>query len=109
MTCAELHSLLTRYVDGESTPEQRALAEEHLPRCPPCERRAAREQTARVVLHSCATRLSARAPGALHAKCSAAAHESRQPTVAAFPAQSTPLWRRAALSIAATLVLVVGG
>ncbi|MBV9124768.1 MAG: zf-HC2 domain-containing protein [Planctomycetes bacterium] len=37
MTCRELKNLLLDFVSGELPPEHKALVEQHLHKCPPCE------------------------------------------------------------------------
>jgi anti-sigma factor RsiW len=36
MSCKEICELLTAYLDGEVTPEEKAYVEAHLPGCPQC-------------------------------------------------------------------------
>ena len=99
---------MTPYVDGEATAEETAAVEAHLTDCPPCRSRAMAERAARDVLQARAAALGERASAGLRARCIAAASR---------PAAETPatasLGRRVAawvpLSMAATLVLAVGG
>lgn len=36
MNCTEIRPLISAYYDGEATPEERALVQQHLPRCEDC-------------------------------------------------------------------------
>ena len=51
-SCKEIDSLVTPYVDGETTPAERAMVDAHLAVCPPCRQRAEAEANARQTLRS---------------------------------------------------------
>src|SRR4051812_41789941 len=106
--CSFIDSLLTPYVDGELPPGDRAAVESHVDACPPCRGRLLAERTVRMVLAERRTAMcAARASDALRTRCSAIA------TGRTGPARLTAAagWRArlAPLSLAAALVLVVGG
>ncbi|MDO8835828.1 MAG: zf-HC2 domain-containing protein [Vicinamibacterales bacterium] len=96
--CSELDTLVTPFVDGEVSPSDRAAVTEHLGACPPCQRRATAEQSARSVVRTHAGELVAAAPVGLRERCRAASGRS--------PGRSAVRWP---LAMAATLVLAVGG
>jgi anti-sigma factor RsiW len=102
--CRELDLLCTRYVDGEAPPEQRAAVEAHISLCPPCRVRVAEERAAREVILARREGLRACAPERLRARCAAhrAAIGRRSSTV-------RQLAKWVPLSLAATLVLAIGG
>jgi anti-sigma factor RsiW len=97
-SCREIDSLVTPYVDGETTAAERAMVEAHLAACPPCRQRAEAEATARRTLR--ARWCQPCAPAQLVSRC-------RKTT--------TPLGRLtctyspATLSIFAAAVLMAGG
>jgi anti-sigma factor RsiW len=86
-SCRELESLLTPYVDGETTPEQCAAIEAHLSVCSACSGAAADEASARTVVHRCRERLREPAPASLHAAC----RKLAQKTHAANPAAASAI------------------
>lgn len=75
--CDDVDRLMTPFVDGEISPEDRAAVEAHLERCPPCRHRASAEATARDVIRSRASEMreqaTVQAPLDLKARCAAAA------------------------------------
>jgi anti-sigma factor RsiW len=103
--CRELDAQFAPYADGDVAPGDRAAVEAHLDRCPPCRDRVAIQRSVRDVV---VARRSALRPGAsdqLRARC---AEHAR----AAVPAPSmvrTASRRWVPLSLAATLLLAVGG
>lgn len=100
--CRDLERLLAAYVDGEAPADQRASVDAHIERCPPCRARVAGEQTAHDVLHARRDGLRACASDALRARCAAHRQGARiGSTMARRP------W--ISLSLAATLLLAVGG
>ncbi len=102
--CRELEPLVTAYLDGESTPVDRARVAQHLEHCPPCREHARAESAAREVLRERARHLvSACAPAALHARCAAA----RQSNGSGAPTSRTWSSRLAPFAVAASLVLAV--
>jgi anti-sigma factor RsiW len=104
--CRELESLCTRYVDGEAAPEQRAAVDAHISLCPPCRVKVAEERAARDVLAAGRDSLRATAPEGLRARC--AAH--RAASAAGVRASATArLVKWVPLSLAATLILAIGG
>jgi anti-sigma factor RsiW len=100
--CRELDAMLAPYVDGESQAQDCASIEAHLQRCPPCRERVAGERAARDVLHARRSEICPRAPEMLRARC--AAHKE----MAGRGALSS-MRRLVPLSLAATLLLAVGG
>ncbi|TDI22536.1 MAG: hypothetical protein E2P06_12470 [Acidobacteria bacterium] len=105
--CADIDRLMTPYVDGEVAAADRQAVEAHLADCPPCRARAEAERAARRIVRSRASTLTRPAPAALRARCVGAAPSSRT------PARRTGDWLRVRrwvpLSLAATLLLAVGG
>jgi anti-sigma factor RsiW len=97
-SCREVEPLVTPYIDGEATAAQRAVVDAHLLACPPCRHRAAAEAVARETLRTRLCRPCA--PEQLRERCRAAAHVGR------FRAPAMTL---TSLSMAAALVLIVGG
>lgn len=116
--CAELEARLTPFVDGEDTPSEHQSVSAHLTACPPCRRQAEDEAAARDVLHKHRDELRVSAPQSLRTRCammgaqvppSAKAPAFTQAT-GGGPAPRKVLWRKwAPLSVAATLILAVGG
>jgi anti-sigma factor RsiW len=74
----------------------------HLERCPPCRDRLAAERAARDVLHARRDRLQTAASDVLRARCAAHATHARD-------VRASRLRRLVPLSLAATLLLAVGG
>jgi anti-sigma factor RsiW len=92
-SCREIDPLFAPYIDGEATADQRAIVDAHLKACPKCRHQTALQS---VVRESVRTKLCRPcAPEGLRTRCRAAAHARR-------------LTFRS-LSLAAALVLVVGG
>jgi len=109
--CHDLEALFAPYVDGEAAPAQRASVAAHLGQCPPCRDRIASEQAARDMIVAARADLRVCASGELRARCAA---QCVRTTVAGAAVARTAIFRRAAtswlpLSLAATLVLAVGG
>jgi anti-sigma factor RsiW len=94
--------MLAPYVDGEAPADQRASVDAHIERCPPCRSRVEGERTVHDVLHARRDQLRAAAPEGLHARCAA----QRQARAARSMMARRP-W--IPLSLAATLLLAVGG
>jgi anti-sigma factor RsiW len=94
--------MLAPYVDGEAPADQRASVDAHIERCPPCRTRVAEERAAHEVLQVKRDSLRACASDTLRARC--AAH--RQARLARGVMARRP-W--IPLSLAATLLLAVGG
>ncbi len=117
-TCADLEPLVTPYVDGEVGREERTVVEAHLAVCPPCRARAAAERAARKIVRAHAGLLAERAPASLRARCCGLTAAPAEPIPVAATGRPTlgrsdmPRMRRlpswAPVSLAATLVLVVG-
>jgi anti-sigma factor RsiW len=126
--CQDLEPLLTPYVDGEATAEQRAAIEAHLAACASCRDCAEAEKHARELVHACKAQLLTPAPARLHRKCAELADQSRvaatttavavasgaAPRAASSTADASrpalPIWRRwAPMSLVATVALVVAG
>jgi anti-sigma factor (TIGR02949 family) len=51
-SCRDIDPLVTPFVDGETTPAERAMVEAHLSACPPCRGRAEAEAAARQTLRT---------------------------------------------------------
>jgi anti-sigma factor RsiW len=100
--CRELEPLFASYVDGEAPTDARAWVDAHLDRCPPCRTRVAGERAAREVLTSRSSHLRPCASDHLRARC--AAHRLRH---SRFFAMRGRAW--VPLSVAATLILAIGG
>jgi anti-sigma factor RsiW len=96
-TCDEIEQMLTPYVDDEASAPDRLAVEEHLSRCPACDRRAQTERAGRAVVRARRAALAQVAPAALHARCQRASR----------PLSQVRRW--VPLSLAATLVLAVAG
>ena len=129
--CDDLDARLAPYVDGEATAESRGAVEAHLAACPPCRKHAQEESAARQIVHEHRERLRVSAPAALRARCREANRggvgvsgssvlDSRVPGSEApssgFEAagsnaqRSRSAFRKwAPLSLAATVLLAVGG
>src|SRR5688572_9561979 len=92
-SCREIDPLFAPYIDGEATADQRAIVDAHLKACPKCRHQTALQS---VVRESVRTKLCRPcAPEELRTRCRAAAHARR--------------FTLGSLSLAAALVLVVGG
>jgi anti-sigma factor RsiW len=105
--CRDVEALFASYVDGESAPQDRATVDSHLTACPPCRDRIAEERAARDLVITRREHLRAAAPQPLRHRCAAyAASAAGRP-----PSRLAILKRRpwVPLSLAATLLLAVGG
>ena len=105
-SCLEVDALVTPYIDGEASAAERAVVDAHLISCPLCRHRAAVEAAARQTLrsrlcHPCA-------PDQLRARCLAAAVLEKVEKGSGAFFTRTGLSLRS-LSIAAALILVLGG
>ncbi len=104
-TCREVEHLVTRYVDGEASPPDRARVDAHLATCPPCRHRVEAESTARDVLRArCKTLNRTSAPTALHSRCAA---ELRSQVTGWIPPSVKA--RALPMAVAATVMLAAGG
>jgi anti-sigma factor RsiW len=115
-SCSSIEPLVTPYVDNELDPTECGVLEYHLDKCPPCRSRVEAERSVRTLLQERRQTLhQQRAPGSLRVRC---ASLSRKPV----PERFGPLgWiggllalrpvaaRLAPLTVAATLVMLVGG
>src|SRR6266545_477479 len=101
-SCREFDALVTPYVDGEASVAERAVAEAHLAKCPPCRHRAALETAARQTVRTRLCRPCA--PDDLRARCLAAAALAKG---SGFLSRIGLSFKT--LSIAAALFLVLGG
>jgi anti-sigma factor RsiW len=99
-SCREIDPLFAAYVDGEASADQRALVDAHLKACPKCRHQTALQAMVRDTVREKLCRPCA--PDALRARCRAAAH----PGILPFRITRSTL---ASLSIAAALILVLGG
>jgi anti-sigma factor (TIGR02949 family) len=118
--CGDLDERLAPYVDGEATPESSRAIEAHLAACPPCRKDAEAEAAARQLLHDHRGTLKGSAPEALRARCLEAVRtpnlqistpnaQVSRPDFQAASARRSALRRWVPLSLAATLLLAVGG
>jgi anti-sigma factor RsiW len=116
--CRDLDERLTPYVDGEAAPDERRAVDAHLAKCPPCRGHADAERAAREVIQQHRDELRPPAPDRLRARC--VAHRDTGSTLAPRSslgrARSSAIGRVASgvprwvpLSLAATLLLAVGG
>lgn len=97
--CREIEPLVTAYVDGEATDDDRVRVTSHLETCAPCRAGADRQAAARVVVRTRASALAATAaPASLRARCAAG--------VQAPPRRGALPWVVAASIPAAALLLV---
>lgn len=104
--CQDLDSVMAPYVDGDSSPEQRASLDAHLQRCPPCRDKVAEERAAREVLIAHRQGLRPRASEQLRARCAAHSAAARADHFVRHT-----MFRRTwvPLSLAASLLLAVAG
>jgi anti-sigma factor RsiW len=121
--CQDLEPLLTPYVDGEATADQRAAIEAHLAVCPSCRDCADAEAHGRDLLKARRDQLVTPAPARLHQKCAQLARQEAPGATASAPGATgsaapphaserpaPPVWRRwAPVSLLATAALVVVG
>ena len=103
-TCGELDERLTPFVDGEAAPADRAAVGAHLAACPPCQKHADDERTARDLVREHRAELRPAAPAALRARCHRLRGDGRETAPRPFGAT---IRRWAPLSVAATVVLAV--
>jgi anti-sigma factor RsiW len=99
-SCREIDPLFAPYIDGEATAEQRAIVEAHLLACPKCRHQTALQSAVRETVRTKLCRPCA--PEALRTRCRAAARAGNGPFATARSTITS-------LSLAAALVLVVGG
>jgi anti-sigma factor RsiW len=115
--CAAIDPLITPYIDRELPDRDRQIVDQHLGACPPCHARVTAETAMRRLVQSRQSDLQCTAPAALHTRCAAiAARTGRSAPLdrPSLPPSAIPLprtWRSrlAPLSLAASLVVVVGG
>jgi anti-sigma factor RsiW len=104
--CASVASLVTAYVDGELSAEDRGSIDAHLRSCAPCRSRVVVEHSVRELLAARRSQLcEPTAPAALRERCASLAGPSGSlfvPRMSAWPA------RFARVGLAASLILVVG-
>jgi anti-sigma factor RsiW len=105
--CRDLEVLFASYVDGEAAADQRASVDAHVSRCPPCRHLLAEERAAREVLMARRGGLRSCASTRLRARC--AAQRSGSAISSAAPAARLSRRSWVPLSLAATLLLAVGG
>jgi anti-sigma factor RsiW len=99
-SCREIDPLFAPYVDGEATADERALVDAHLRACPKCRHQTALQSAVRETVRTTLCRPCA--PDALRTSCRAAARAGMGP----FGTIRSTI---TSLSMAAALVLVVGG
>ena len=97
-SCKEIDSLVTPYVDGETTAAERAMVDAHLSVCPPCRQRAEAEANARQMLRARGCRPCA--PEQLRNRCRKATTPLGRLTCTYSPAS---------LSMFAAVVIMTGG
>ena len=102
-SCREVESLVTPYVDGEASPDERAVVDAHLAKCPPCRQRTAAESAARDTVRSRVCRPCA--PEQLRMRCRAAARDIPSPT-RSVRRHLPSIFIAAAVILMATAVLV---
>lgn len=102
-SCREVDEQLAAYVDGELAGGVRRSMDAHLAACPSCRGNAERERTARELIRVHRDQLRTTAPAALQARCETALHPQR-PAATRWAVRT---W--VPLSLAATLLLAVGG
>jgi anti-sigma factor RsiW len=108
--CTSIDPLVTPYIDGELTSDERAQFEAHLKVCPPCFSRVAAERSVHrlVSSHRDTLRLE-RAPDGLRLKCASASRNDAASARIPSPRRFWPGLRGLApLAAAACLVLIVG-
>ena len=99
--CSDLDRLITPYLDGEATPDERTAVDGHLPECPGCRGRVGAESASRLVLRARASQLAVPAPPGLKTRCTALARERQ-----GHGRWVLPRW--AAIPAMAVLVIVLG-
>lgn len=107
--CREIEPLLASYVDGEAPADVCATVQAHLDACALCRDAVTGERTAREAVLVCRARLRAGAPVALRSRCATLG--------ARAPGRRAGAWRPALtgwrtlvpLSLAASILLAVGG
>jgi anti-sigma factor RsiW len=99
-SCREIDPLFAPYIDGEATADERAIVDAHLRACPKCRHHTQLQTTVRETVRSKLARPCA--PEELRTRCRAAARAGMGP----FGTTRSTL---ASLSMAAALLLVVGG
>src|SRR6185437_13057411 len=112
ISCSDVEDRLAAYVDGQDAADVRRAIEAHVAVCPSCLQHLQTESMARDVVGQHRAALRDQAPQALRERCSRlrAAAASPASALAAPAVKPTSLLRRwAPLSIAATLLLAVGG
>ena len=105
--CQDFQRQLTPYVDGEVGAGVRGHLEAHAEACPACRANARAEQEASALVRDRADRLVPPAPAALLARCATARADTPAPAAASTAASRLRRW--VPLSLAATLLLAVGG
>ena len=99
-SCRQIDPLFAPYIDGEATAEERAMVDAHLAACPKCRHSTALQRAVRDTVKTKLCRPCA--PEALRTRCRAAARAGMGP----FGTIRSTI---ATLSLAAALVIVVGG
>lgn len=102
-SCREIDPLFAPYIDGEATPDQREIVDAHLRACPKCRHHTALQSAVRETVRTKLCRPCA--PEELRTRCRAAAR-ARWSIMGPF---ATTRSRLASLSMAAALLLLVGG
>ncbi len=103
--CQRVDGLVTPYVDGAISEEDRERIERHLVACPPCRRRVKAEESIHALIRARQSALrGGTAPSALRARCASAGHAAGLRVRArGWTARLVPL------ALAASLVAIVAG
>lgn len=105
-SCQDLESLVTAWLDGALTSEQRETVESHLEACPPCRQRAEAEGSARELIRTRAQQvLRSGAPAHLKARCRALGSAHARAATLGPKLSARPV----GFSMAAALVLALAG
>jgi anti-sigma factor RsiW len=107
-TCDEIDSLMTPYVDDEVDLAVRQAIDAHLGQCPPCHERAQTERAARRLVRSRMSALTDAAPASVRA-CGGGAVRATHAAASRPVARGSRVRRWVPLSMAATLLLALGG
>jgi anti-sigma factor RsiW len=108
--CRSIDPLITPYVDDDIDAAGRLRVDAHVQRCPPCRSRVVSERAVRELMHVKRAEIAAAtAPDALRARCDALRGQADRAASRARFAPSAWRARVKPLSIAAGVMLVLGG
>jgi anti-sigma factor RsiW len=109
--CREIEPLMAPYVDGDTTPEDRAAVLQHVNACGCCRDELGVQRAARDLVHARRGELRDKASSGLHARCVAHAASLNQALpnshVLASTRRTHLLTRRLPLAAAATILLAI--